>query len=62
MGVSGGYVPTHGLVGGDPSKAKREIVRGINDAIAKKFRELRLPGNAPTVTENDVNFTVHTKK
>jgi hypothetical protein len=57
-----GYVPTHGLAGGNPAKAKKSIVSGINSKLAKKWKELKATGPAPTLAEDDIDFEVYTKK
>ena len=57
-----GYVPTHGMAGGDPSKAKKSIVDGINGKLSKKWTELKAPGKPTALTESDIEFEVYTKK
>jgi hypothetical protein len=57
-----GIVPTHGKVSGDQAKAKKSIVAGVNQKLAKKWKDLKAPGKPPTLGESDLKFEVYTAK
>ncbi|MGZ5130245.1 MAG: hypothetical protein ACXWCO_03380 [Caldimonas sp.] len=41
-------------------KSKAQVLADLNAQVARKWRETRAPGNAPKLTDADVQFSITT--